>query len=140
MSKASKKQVRNQTLNELKEGNEGPIVIMICRTWDVHNINGRYLSTDFVVSDERVKIMSLCCIILRKCHALFRCVDFKAKEVENIYIAAIHTKSHINLFKTLSSNKKVLQRNKVATKYGRLFYDKRGVMESLVKRAIEISG
>ena len=55
MSKASKKHARNQALNELKEGDEGPIVVMICRTWDVHNINGRYLSTDFVVSDERVK-------------------------------------------------------------------------------------
>ena len=60
MSKLSEKQVRNQALNELQEGDEGPIVVMICRTWDVHNINGRYLSTDFVVSDERVKLMSLC--------------------------------------------------------------------------------
>ena len=64
MSTSSKKQIRNQTLNQLKEGDEGPIVVMVCRTWDVHNINGRYLSTDFVVSDERVKIAFLCYIIL----------------------------------------------------------------------------
>ena len=64
MSKANKKQAQNQSLSELKEGDGGPIVVMICRTWEVHNINGRYLSTDFVVSDERVKITVLCYIIL----------------------------------------------------------------------------
>ena len=67
MSKANKKQARNQslselkegdggpiTLDQLKEGDQGPIVVMICMQWDVHNINGRYLSTDFVVLDEKV--------------------------------------------------------------------------------------
>ena len=47
----------------LKEGIDGPVVVMICRTWDVHNINGRYLSTDFVVSDEKVKFIWMLCII-----------------------------------------------------------------------------
>ena len=54
MSKSVKKQIQNQTLDQLTEGDEGPIVVMIYKTWDVHNINGRYLSTDFVVSDEKV--------------------------------------------------------------------------------------
>ena len=57
MSNSNKKQVKNYTLDQLKEGIDGPVVVMICRTWDVHNINGRYLSTDFVVSDEKVKFI-----------------------------------------------------------------------------------
>ena len=82
MSKQNKKHVRNYILDQLKEGDEGPVVVMICRIWDVHNINdsrsiegrregpivviicrkwdmhnnsGRYLSKDFVISDEQVK-------------------------------------------------------------------------------------
>ncbi|GKE47624.1 hypothetical protein Tco_1478882, partial [Tanacetum coccineum] len=27
------------------------VVVMICRKWDVNAVTGRYLSTDFVVSD-----------------------------------------------------------------------------------------
>ncbi|KAL6547461.1 hypothetical protein OROMI_023182 [Orobanche minor] len=57
MSKQPKKHSPGYTLDQLKEGDEGPIVMMICRKWDVHNINGRYLSTDFVVSDEKENVM-----------------------------------------------------------------------------------
>ena len=32
----------------------GIIVVMICRVWDANATTGRYLSTDFVVSDARV--------------------------------------------------------------------------------------
>ncbi|KAL6507132.1 hypothetical protein OROHE_022031 [Orobanche hederae] len=57
MSKQQKKQSHSYSLDQLKEGDEGPIVVMICRRWDVHNINGRYLSTDFIVSDEKENVM-----------------------------------------------------------------------------------
>ena len=64
MSNSTKTQVKSYTLAQLKEFMEGPVVVMICRTWDVHNINGRYLSTDFVVSVEKVKLKYLLCISL----------------------------------------------------------------------------
>ncbi|GJZ31221.1 histone deacetylase 5 [Tanacetum coccineum] len=51
-----------------------------------------------------------------------RCVVFKAKEVDDKYIAAVHTKSHINLIKTISSKKTVSQRNKVAAKYDSIYF------------------
>ncbi|KAL6547418.1 hypothetical protein OROMI_023139 [Orobanche minor] len=57
MSKQPKKHSPDYTLDQLKEGYEGPIVVMICRKWDVHTINGRYLSTDFVISDEKENVM-----------------------------------------------------------------------------------
>ncbi|KAL6517891.1 hypothetical protein OROMI_033592 [Orobanche minor] len=57
MSKQPKKDSPGYTLDQLEEGDEGPIVVIICRKWDVHNINGRYLSTDFVVSDEKENVM-----------------------------------------------------------------------------------
>ncbi|GJU79479.1 putative RNA-directed DNA polymerase, eukaryota, reverse transcriptase zinc-binding domain protein [Tanacetum coccineum] len=41
------------SLDQLKEGDEGTIVVMVCRKWDVHNVNVRYLSIDFVISDEK---------------------------------------------------------------------------------------
>ncbi|GJV38867.1 replication protein A 70 kDa DNA-binding subunit C-like protein [Tanacetum coccineum] len=44
-------------MDQLKEGHQGPIVVMICREWDLHNINGKYLSTNFVVSDEKENVM-----------------------------------------------------------------------------------
>ncbi|PWA88055.1 nucleic acid-binding, OB-fold protein [Artemisia annua] len=53
MSKQQKKHSPGYTLDQLKEGDEGLIVVMICRKWDVHDINGRYLSTNVVVSDAK---------------------------------------------------------------------------------------
>ncbi|GJY70637.1 hypothetical protein Tco_0474340, partial [Tanacetum coccineum] len=40
-------------LNELTDGATGTIIVMVCRIWDVHTITGRYLSTDFVISDAK---------------------------------------------------------------------------------------
>ncbi|GJQ95483.1 reverse transcriptase domain-containing protein [Tanacetum coccineum] len=40
-------------LDELTDGASGTIIVMICHSWDVHNITGHYLSTDFVMSDAK---------------------------------------------------------------------------------------
>ncbi|GJT08975.1 reverse transcriptase domain-containing protein [Tanacetum coccineum] len=40
-------------LDELIQGLTGTINVMICRTWDVHTVSGRYVSTDFVMSDAK---------------------------------------------------------------------------------------
>ncbi|GKC97478.1 probable transcription factor PosF21, partial [Tanacetum coccineum] len=42
------------SLDELEVDVTGMIVMMIGRVWDVNAITGRYLSTDFVVSDSRI--------------------------------------------------------------------------------------
>ncbi|GJV17809.1 replication protein A 70 kDa DNA-binding subunit C-like protein [Tanacetum coccineum] len=47
----------NQTgvlLNQLELGATGTIVVMIYSMWDVNSATGRYLSTDFIVSDIKV--------------------------------------------------------------------------------------
>ena len=41
-------------LEQLDTGVSGTIVVMISRMWDVNATSGRYLSTDFVVSDAKV--------------------------------------------------------------------------------------
>ena len=41
-------------LEQLDAGVSGIIVVMICRMWYVNAVSGRYLSTDFVVSDAGV--------------------------------------------------------------------------------------
>ncbi|MFS7981212.1 hypothetical protein Hanom_Chr10g00948321 [Helianthus anomalus] len=41
-------------LADLREGSTGPITDMVCRKWDVTSVNGRYMSTDYVVSDKKV--------------------------------------------------------------------------------------
>ncbi|KAL6549480.1 hypothetical protein OROHE_008597 [Orobanche hederae] len=35
----------------------GPIIAMVCRKWDINTITGRYLSTDFLISDGRGNTM-----------------------------------------------------------------------------------
>ncbi|GKE46797.1 hypothetical protein Tco_1478055, partial [Tanacetum coccineum] len=40
-------------LDELAHGLTGTINVMICRTWDVHTVTDRYVSTDFVMSDAK---------------------------------------------------------------------------------------
>nr|GEU91103.1 hypothetical protein [Tanacetum cinerariifolium] len=40
-------------LDELAEGVNETVVVMVCRSWDVHAVTGRYLSTDFVLSDAK---------------------------------------------------------------------------------------
>nr|GEV17021.1 hypothetical protein [Tanacetum cinerariifolium] len=41
-------------LNQLELGVMGMIVVMICRMWDLNYATGRYLSTDFIVFDQKV--------------------------------------------------------------------------------------
>ncbi|XP_071739895.1 uncharacterized protein [Rutidosis leptorrhynchoides] len=41
-------------LHELQVGKEAEVRIMICRTWDTHTKYGKYLSTDFIASDEQL--------------------------------------------------------------------------------------
>nr|GFA07673.1 hypothetical protein [Tanacetum cinerariifolium] len=48
---------RNQTellLNQLDLGVTGTIMVVICRMWDINVATGRYLSTDFIVSDTKI--------------------------------------------------------------------------------------
>ena len=52
--------VGNQmVLADLREGSTGPITVMVCRKWDVTSVNGRYMSTDYVVSDIKVTLTLL---------------------------------------------------------------------------------
>ncbi|XP_035845668.1 uncharacterized protein LOC110873237 isoform X3 [Helianthus annuus] len=44
-------------LADLREGSTGPITVMVCRKWDVTSVNGRYMSTDYVVSDKKGGVM-----------------------------------------------------------------------------------
>ncbi|GKE93265.1 replication protein A 70 kDa DNA-binding subunit C-like protein, partial [Tanacetum coccineum] len=44
-------------LNQLELGATGTIVVMICRMWDVNSSTGRYLITDFIVSDKEGYLM-----------------------------------------------------------------------------------
>ncbi|KAJ0817119.1 putative nucleic acid-binding protein [Helianthus annuus] len=54
----SKIGVGNQmALADLREGSTGPITVMVCRKWDVTSVNGRYMSTDYVVSDIKGGVM-----------------------------------------------------------------------------------
>ncbi|PWA62087.1 histone deacetylase 5 [Artemisia annua] len=52
-----------------------------------------------------------------------RCVVFKAKEVEDKYIAAVHSDDHINLISTISYKNTIKQRNKVAEKYDSIYFN-----------------
>ncbi|XP_021974575.1 uncharacterized protein LOC110869644 [Helianthus annuus] len=50
--------VANQlVLADLREGTTGPITVMVCRKWDVTSVNGRFMSTDYVVSDIKGGVM-----------------------------------------------------------------------------------
>ena len=44
-------------LDALDVGVSGTIVVMICRKWDVNARTGRYLSTNFIVSDGKVDLL-----------------------------------------------------------------------------------
>nr|GFB91349.1 hypothetical protein [Tanacetum cinerariifolium] len=44
-------------LNQLELGVTGTIVVMICKMWDVNSSTGRYLGTDFIVSDKEGYLM-----------------------------------------------------------------------------------
>lgn len=42
-------------LQDLAQGSTGPVLVMVSRKWDVNNTNGRYISSDFLLSDNKVK-------------------------------------------------------------------------------------
>lgn len=52
-----------------------------------------------------------------------RCVVFDAKEVEDKYIAAVHTSNHINLIKTISSKKLASQRDRISAKLNSIYFN-----------------
>nr|XP_043615253.1 histone deacetylase 5 [Erigeron canadensis] len=53
-----------------------------------------------------------------------RCVIFDAKEVEDKYIAAVHTNNHIKLIKGISSEKvPLIRRNKMAEKFNSIYFN-----------------
>ena len=42
-------------LDELQLDSSGTIVVMLCRIWDINaSSNGRYLGTEFLISDAKV--------------------------------------------------------------------------------------
>ncbi|GJX82244.1 hypothetical protein Tco_0331725 [Tanacetum coccineum] len=47
-------------LDELTHGVTGTIIVMICRSWDVHTIMGHYVSTDFVMFDAKANKEEYC--------------------------------------------------------------------------------
>lgn len=54
-------------LDQLKVDGGSSIIVMVGRMWDVNSTIGRYLSTDFVVSESKVRFSSIivlvCCFI-----------------------------------------------------------------------------
>ncbi|KAL6544625.1 hypothetical protein OROMI_023487 [Orobanche minor] len=57
MSKTATDSKTQVFLDELDLNVTGPIVAMICRKWDVNAVTGRYLSTDFLISDGKGNTM-----------------------------------------------------------------------------------
>ncbi|XP_071694204.1 uncharacterized protein [Rutidosis leptorrhynchoides] len=43
-------------LDELEEGKDAEVTIMVCRCWDTYTAYGKYLSTDFIVSDKKMNV------------------------------------------------------------------------------------
>ncbi|KAF7134661.1 hypothetical protein RHSIM_Rhsim08G0146300 [Rhododendron simsii] len=52
-----------------------------------------------------------------------RCVVLSAKEAEDKYIAAVHTKNHIDLIKSISSKKFDSRRERIAAKYNSIYFN-----------------
>ncbi|KAJ0889242.1 putative nucleic acid-binding protein [Helianthus annuus] len=44
-------------LSELREGSTEHIMIIVCRKWDVTSVKGRYMSTDYIVTDIKGGVM-----------------------------------------------------------------------------------
>ncbi|XP_071697351.1 replication factor A protein 1-like [Rutidosis leptorrhynchoides] len=44
-------------LDQLQEGKDAHVRVMICRKWDTNTIYGKYISSDFIVCDQRGNIM-----------------------------------------------------------------------------------
>lgn len=52
-----------------------------------------------------------------------RCVVLSTKEAEDKYIAAVHTKNHIDLIKTISSKKLDSRRHRIAAKFNSIYFN-----------------
>ncbi|XAR63799.1 Histone deacetylase [Bertholletia excelsa] len=52
-----------------------------------------------------------------------RCAVFSAKEAEDKYIAAVHTKNHIDLIKSISSKRFDSQREGIAAKFNSIYFN-----------------
>ncbi|KAF5933936.1 hypothetical protein HYC85_030107 [Camellia sinensis] len=52
-----------------------------------------------------------------------RCVVLSAKEAEDKYIAAVHTKNHIDFIKTISSKKLDSRRQRIAAKFNSIYFN-----------------
>ncbi|XP_071739218.1 uncharacterized protein [Rutidosis leptorrhynchoides] len=46
-------------LDQLEEGKQATVRVMICRAWDTHIAYGKYLTTDFIASDEKGNVIQL---------------------------------------------------------------------------------
>ncbi|GKC01675.1 zf-CCHC domain-containing protein, partial [Tanacetum coccineum] len=57
MSTSTTSNSESLMLDQLELGVTGTIMVMICRMWDVNFATGRYLSTDFIVFDEKGNLM-----------------------------------------------------------------------------------
>nr|XP_043620001.1 replication protein A 70 kDa DNA-binding subunit-like [Erigeron canadensis] len=44
-------------IDELHEGIEGLLTVLVCRKWDVLSINKKYMSTDYIMSDKKGNII-----------------------------------------------------------------------------------
>lgn len=53
----------------------------------------------------------------------FRCVVLNAKEAEDDHLALVHSKEHIHLIKTISSNN-LKKMRKTANKYDSIYFNK----------------
>ncbi|XP_071704159.1 replication factor A protein 1-like [Rutidosis leptorrhynchoides] len=45
-------------LSELELGKPSQVKVMICRSWDTYTVHGKYLSTEFIASDEQLTARS----------------------------------------------------------------------------------
>jgi hypothetical protein len=56
VAKKESKEGHSIFMDGLYEGCTGPVIVMLCRRWDVININNKYMSTDYIVSDKKVSL------------------------------------------------------------------------------------
>lgn len=53
----------------------------------------------------------------------FRCVVLNAKEAEDKYLLAVHSKNHVNLIRNISSNQFDSRRNRIALKFNSIYFN-----------------
>ncbi|XP_071688513.1 uncharacterized protein [Rutidosis leptorrhynchoides] len=46
-------------VDQLQQGKQASVRVMICRSWDTHTKTGKYLSTDFIASDEKGNVIQI---------------------------------------------------------------------------------